>query len=71
MHMSSGSGVPDLAISGPWPRCVSPRMGHGMIAGGPSIRSGPVRDLLVQRRRNTQAAKTLFRKLLKGVTDVP
>ena len=32
---------------------------------------GPVRDLLVQRRRNTQAAKTLFRKLLKGVTDVP
>jgi putative transposase len=27
---------------------------------------GPVLDILVQRRRDTQAAKTCFRKLLKG-----
>ena len=28
-------------------------------------------DILVQRRRNKQAAKTFFRKLLKGLTYVP
>jgi putative transposase len=28
-------------------------------------------DLLVQRRRDTNAAKTFFRKLLKGLRDVP
>ena len=32
---------------------------------------GHVLDILVQRRRNTVAAKTFFRKLLKGLTYVP
>ena len=30
-----------------------------------------VLDILVQRRRNTRAAQTFFRKLLKGLTSVP
>jgi putative transposase len=30
-----------------------------------------VLDILVQRRRNKQAAKKFFRKLLKGLTYVP
>ncbi len=32
---------------------------------------GTVLDILVQRRRNTAAAKTFFRKLLKGRTYIP
>jgi putative transposase len=32
---------------------------------------GQVLDILVQRRRDKQAAKTFFRKLLKGLTYVP
>src|SRR5215207_8962531 len=32
---------------------------------------GNVLDILVQRRRDTHAAKTFFRKLLKGLTYVP
>jgi putative transposase len=32
---------------------------------------GNVRDILVQRRRDKQAAKRFFRKLLKGLRDVP
>src|SRR5215468_3480417 len=32
---------------------------------------GHVLDILVQRRRNKKAAKTFFRKLLKGLTYVP
>jgi putative transposase len=32
---------------------------------------GNVLDILVQRRRDTHAAKTCFRKLLKGLTYVP
>jgi putative transposase len=32
---------------------------------------GTVLDILVQRRRNKQAAKKFFRKLLKGLTYVP
>jgi putative transposase len=32
---------------------------------------GNVRDILVQRRRNKNAAKTFFRKLLKGLRYVP
>jgi putative transposase len=32
---------------------------------------GNVLDILVQRRRDKKAAKTFFRKLLKGLTDVP
>ena len=32
---------------------------------------GNVLDILVQRRRNKQAAKKFFRKLLKGLTSVP
>jgi putative transposase len=32
---------------------------------------GNVLDILVQRRRDTQAAKRFFRKLLKGLTYVP
>jgi putative transposase len=32
---------------------------------------GNVLDILVQRRRNKQAAKKFFRKLLKGLTYVP
>jgi putative transposase len=32
---------------------------------------GHVLDILVQHRRDTQAAKKFFRKLLKGLTDVP
>jgi len=34
-------------------------------------RDGQGRDLLVRRRRNKAAAKRFFRKLLKGVQDVP
>jgi putative transposase len=33
--------------------------------------AGNVLDILVQRRRNKQAAKKFFRKLLKGLTYVP
>jgi putative transposase len=32
---------------------------------------GQVLDILVQRRRDKRAAKKFFRKLLKGLTDVP
>jgi putative transposase len=32
---------------------------------------GTVLDILVQRRRDKQAAKKFFRKLLKGLTYVP
>ena len=32
---------------------------------------GNILDILVQRRRDKQAAKTFFRKLLKGLRDVP
>jgi putative transposase len=32
---------------------------------------GHVLDILVQRRRDTAAAKKFFRKLLKGLTYVP
>jgi transposase-like protein len=32
---------------------------------------GHVLDILVQRRRDTHAAKKFFRKLLKGLTYVP
>jgi putative transposase len=32
---------------------------------------GHVLDILVQRRRDRKAAKTFFRKLLKGLTYVP
>src|SRR5262245_37908962 len=32
---------------------------------------GNVLDILVQRRRNKRAAQTVFRQLLKGLTDVP
>jgi putative transposase len=32
---------------------------------------GNILDILVQRRRNKKAAKTFFRKLLKGLTYVP
>jgi putative transposase len=32
---------------------------------------GHILDILVQRRRNKIAAKPFFRKLLKGLTDVP
>src|SRR5690349_17092281 len=32
---------------------------------------GNILDVLVQRRRNKQAAKKFFRKLLKGLTYVP
>jgi putative transposase len=32
---------------------------------------GNVLDILVQRRRDTEAAKKFFRKLLKGLSDVP
>jgi putative transposase len=32
---------------------------------------GNILDILVQRRRDKKAAKTFFRKLLKGLTDIP
>jgi putative transposase len=32
---------------------------------------GHILDILVQRRRNKKAAKTFFRKLLKGLTCLP
>jgi len=37
----------------------------------PGIRLARFRDILVQSRRNKQAAKKFFRKLLKGLTYVP
>jgi putative transposase len=41
------------------------------ISTKPKPRARVVLDILVQRRRNTQAAKKIFRKLLKGLTYVP
>jgi putative transposase len=36
-----------------------------------AVEDGHVLDILVQRRRDKTAAKKFFRKLLKGLTDVP
>jgi putative transposase len=72
LSMKSGAGQPEsLATNGISMKSSSPSAARSTGCGGPVDQDGFVVDVLVQSRRNTKAAKSLMRKLLKGQGQAP
>jgi hypothetical protein len=69
MPITSVGGVHPLATSGIGMRYFSPSRAHYLWRAVDQDEN--VLDILVQRRRDKQAAKKFFRKLLKGLRYVP
>ena len=72
-HTLAGSSVDRAgwATSGTWTRSSSPSRGQRRYLWRAVDQDGDVLDILVQSRRDCQAAKHFFRKLLKGQESKP